>query len=209
MSVLALGAVLETEDEAGKHLGIHLGELHGPYLLNHLAGRGAETATVAHLEGGFKRDGDGPAGMVHADVGLVDPGASEVQPCWNACTGCWLLAVGLLGAEGGFQRTGAAGLQALMGCALELDVLYAALLAELALGGAASLGIDDEDVGLDEVERGKEVDDSPTLVDIGFLDGLDILDHEEALLLGEHGLAMLILEVGGIGAYTDVQLSKL
>ena len=96
-----------------------------------------------------------------------------------------------------------------MGGALKLDILDAALLAELTLGVAASLGIDNEDVGLDEVQGGKEVDDSPTLVDIGFLNGLDVLDHEEALFLGEHGLAVLILQVGGIGADADIEVSKL
>ena len=120
-----------------------------------------------------------------------------------------MIYVFLLGAEGGLEGAGAAGLQALMGSALKLDVLYAALLTELSLGGAATLGIDDEDVGLDEVERGKEVDDSPTLVDIGFLDGLDVLDHEEALFLGKHGLAVLILQVGGIGTDTYIELAKL
>ena len=84
VTVFALGVVLETEHEAGEHLGIHLGELHGPYLLDHLTGAGAETAAVAHLEGGLQRDGEGPAGMVHADVGLVDPGAGDIQPRWNS-----------------------------------------------------------------------------------------------------------------------------
>jgi hypothetical protein len=96
-----------------------------------------------------------------------------------------------------------------MGGALKLDILDAALLAELTLDVAAALGIDNEDVGLDEVQGRKEVDDSPTLVDIGFLDGLDVLDHEEALFLGEHGLAVLILEVGGIGTYAYIELTKL
>ena len=209
MSVLALGVVLEAEDEAGEHLGIHLGELHGPYLLDHLTGGGAQAATVAHLEGGLQGDGDGPAGMVAADVGLVDPGAGEIQPCWNTAIGRWLLAIGLLGAEGCLEGAGAAGLQTCMGGALELDILDAALLAELTLGVAAALGIDDEDVGLDEVQGGKEVDDSPTLVDIGFLGGLDVLDHEEALFLGEHGLAMLVLEIGGIGTDAYIELTKL
>ena len=209
MSVLTLGVVLEAEDEAGERLGIHLGELHGPYLLDHLTRRGAQATTVAHLEGGLQGDGDGPAGMVLADVGLVDPGTGEIQPCWNTAIGRWLLAIGFLAAEGCLEGAGAAGLQACMGGALELDVLDAALLAELTLGVAAALGIDNEDVGLDEVQGGEEVDDSPTLVDIGFLDGLDVLDHEEALFLGEHGLAVLVLKVGGIGTDAYIELTKL
>ena len=54
MSVLTLGVVLEAEDEASEHLGIHLGELDGPNLLNHLTGRGTQSTTVAHLEGGLQ-----------------------------------------------------------------------------------------------------------------------------------------------------------
>lgn len=119
------------------------------------------------------------------------------------------MAIGLLSAEGSLEGAGAAGFQAGMGGALELDVLDAALLAELTLSVAAALGIDDEDVGLDDIECGEEVDDSPTLVDIGFLDGLDVLDHEEALFLREHGLAVLVLEVGGIGADAYIELAKL
>ena len=209
VAILTLGIVLEAEDEAGERLGIHLGELHGPYLLDHLTRRGAQATTVAHLEGGLQGDGEGPAGMVLADVGLVDPGAGEIQPCWNTAIGRWLLAIGLLGAEGCLEGAGAAGLQACMGGALELDVLDTALLAELTLGVAAALGIDDEDVGLDEVQGGEEVDDSPTLVDIGFLDGLDVLNHEQALFLGEHGLAVLVLKVGGIGTDAYIELTKL
>ena len=96
VTVFALGVVLEAEHEAGEHLGIHLGELHGPYLLDHLTGAGAETAAVAHLKGGLQRDGDGPARMVHADVGLVDPGAGEVEAGRYTRIGRWLLAIGLL-----------------------------------------------------------------------------------------------------------------
>lgn len=114
----------------------------------------------------------------------------------------------LLGAEGGLEGAGAAGLEACVRGALKLDILDATLLAQLTLLGTAALGIDDEDIGLDEVERGDEVDDTTALVDVGFLDGLDIAHHEEALLLGEHGLAVLILLVGGIGADAYVQVAK-
>ena len=148
--------------------------------------------------------------MVLADIGLVDPGAGEVEAGGDACIGSGLLAMGfVLGAEGGLEGAGAAGLQPLVGGALQLDVLDAALLAELTLLGTAALGIDDEDVGLDEVERGEEVDDAPTLVDIGFLDGLDIAYHKQTLLLREHGLAVLVLEVGGIGADAYIEVAKL
>ena len=96
-----------------------------------------------------------------------------------------------------------------MGGALKLDILYSALGTELTLGVAASLGIDDEDVGLDEVQGGEEVDDTTALVDIGFLDGLDILDHEQTLFLREHGLTVLVLQIGGIGTDTYIELAKL
>ena len=115
----------------------------------------------------------------------------------------------MLGAEGGLERAGAAGLEACVGGALELYILDAALLTELTLGGTAALGIDDEDVGLDEIERGDEVDDSTTLVDIGFLDGLDILDHKQTLLLGKHGFTVLVFQVGSIRADTYIEVSKL
>ena len=109
--VLTLGVVLETEDQTGKHLGIHIGQLHGPYLLDHLAGAGAQAASVTYLKGGFQRDGDGPTGMVLADIGLVYPGSGKIQPCWNTAIGCWLKAIGSLqGTEGCLQGTGTTGL---------------------------------------------------------------------------------------------------
>ena len=115
----------------------------------------------------------------------------------------------LLGAEGGFQGAGATSLKTCMRGAFEFDILDATLLAELTFGGAAALGIDDEDVGLDEVERGDEVDDTATFVDVGLLDGLDITNHEEAFLLREHGLAVLVLLIGGIGADAYIEVTKL
>ena len=151
--------------------------------------------------------------MVLADVGLVDPGAGDIQPCWNRRFMISEFRIQnssfLLGAEGGLKGAGAAGLEACVGGALQFYILYAALFAQLALLGAAAFGIDDKDVGLDNVERGNEVDDSPTLIDIGFLDGLDIAHHEEALLLWEHGFTVLILQIGGIGADADIEIAKL
>ena len=96
-----------------------------------------------------------------------------------------------------------------MGCALELDVLDTSLFAELALGRAATFGIDHEDVGLYNIEGGNEVDDSTTLVDIGLLDGLDVLDHEETFFLGEHGFTMFIFQIGSIRAYAYIEVTKL
>ena len=100
-------------------------------------------------------------------------------------------------------------MKAFVGGALQFDILDAALFAELTLGRAAAFGIDYEYIGLDQVECGDEVDDATAIVDIGFLDGLDILDHKQAFLLGEHGLTMLVLQVGGIGADAYIEVAKL
>lgn len=113
----------------------------------------------------------------------------------------------MLGAEGGFQEAGAAGLEACVGGALQFYILDAALFAELTLGRAAAFGIDHEDVRLNNIERGDEVDDTTALIDVGFLDGLDILDHKQAFFLWEHGLSVLILQIGGIGADAYIQVA--
>ena len=115
----------------------------------------------------------------------------------------------LLGAESSFEGAGAAGFQAFVGGAFELDILDTSLLAELALGRAAAFGVDDEDVGLHDIEGGNEIDDSTTLIDIGLLDSLDIFYHKQTFLLGEHGFTVLIFQVGGIGTDAYVQVTKL
>ena len=47
-TVMTLRIVLKAEYQSGKHLRIHLRQLHRPYLLNHLTGRGGQT-TSDHL----------------------------------------------------------------------------------------------------------------------------------------------------------------
>ena len=47
-TVMTLRIVLETENQSGEHLRIHLRQPHRPYLLNHLTGRGGQT-TSDHL----------------------------------------------------------------------------------------------------------------------------------------------------------------
>ena len=78
-SVGPLGVVLEAEDQFGQRFGVHVGQLVGPDLADHVAGAGTEAATLADLEGGLQAYGDGPAGGVLRDVGLVNPGAGKVQ----------------------------------------------------------------------------------------------------------------------------------
>ena len=50
-AVVALRIILEAEDQTGEHLGIHLWELHRPYLLDHVTGGCGETTSVSYLEG--------------------------------------------------------------------------------------------------------------------------------------------------------------
>lgn len=93
--------------------------------------------------------------------------------------------------------------------AVKLDVFDAALLAELALIVATTFFVDYKDIWLVLVERREEVDDTTTLVDAGFLDVFDALYHEEALLLREHRLAMLVLLISGVGTNADIKISEL
>ena len=74
-----LGIVLKAEHQFGQGLGVHVGQLVGPDLLDHVARAGAQAATLSNLKGGLQRDGDGPAGGVLGDVRLVNPGAGKVQ----------------------------------------------------------------------------------------------------------------------------------
>ena len=57
-TIVTLRIVLETENQSGEHLRIHLRQLHRPNLLNHLTGRGRKTTAVTHLKGWFQRDGN-------------------------------------------------------------------------------------------------------------------------------------------------------
>ena len=67
-TIMTLRIVLEAEYQSGEHLRIHLRQLHRPYLLNHLTGRGRQTTAVAHLKGRFQRDGNRPSRMIHAYI---------------------------------------------------------------------------------------------------------------------------------------------
>ena len=192
----ALRVVLEAEHQLGQHLRVHVRQLVGPDLLDHVAGAGAKAAALAYLEGRLEADGDGPAGGVLAHVGLVDPGAGQVEARGN-------LALGLL------EGSAAAGCEALLGHALEHHVLDAALLADAALVVVAAVAVDHQDVGLHDVERGHEIQHSAAGVDVGVLHIADALDHEQALLLAIDRLVVLVAEDGGVGAYANVEVAVL
>ena len=189
------GVVLEAEQELGQGLAIAIGELVGPDLLGGIAGGGAHASTLHELYRRLQRDGQCPAGTEAGDIGLVDPGACEVQ------------AVGELTLDGVPQRCSGTGFEACLGHSLQHDILYTSLLTELSLGFAATVFVDDEDIGLHTVDGVDEVHHAAASVDIGFLDVADGTDHIEAFLLGVDGLARLELLDGGIGADADIQVA--
>ena len=82
-AVAALGVVLEAENEFGEHFRVHVGQFHRPDFLDHVACRGGEAATLAHLKSRLQRDGDGPSRSETRNVGLVNPSAGEVQTSRN------------------------------------------------------------------------------------------------------------------------------
>src|SRR5574344_2224655 len=79
LAIFTFRVILEAKHQSGQHLGIHLGQFHRPYLLDHLASAGAETATVSHFKSRLQRNGDSPTRMIHAHIGLVNPSASKVK----------------------------------------------------------------------------------------------------------------------------------
>lgn len=101
----------------------------------------------------------------------------------------------------------AAGDEAFCGDALEDDVLDAVLTAEVSLGGAVAVFVDDEDVGTEALEVGGEVEVSAAAVDEGVVDVTDGLDHEEALGFGVCGVVVLELHDGGVAADADVEVA--
>ena len=91
---------------------------------------------------------------------------------------------------------------------LQFNVLNPPLLADAALFVAASFGIDYENVRTHKVQCRQIVDDAASCIDEGVLDIAYALHHEEAFLLREHRLAMLVLQVGGIGAYSHIEIPE-
>lgn len=69
-AIAPLGIVFKAEHQLGQGLRVHIGELVRPNLTNHIAGAGAEAATLTHLKGGLQTDGDGPTGGILAHVRL-------------------------------------------------------------------------------------------------------------------------------------------
>lgn len=80
-TIMTLRIVLEAEYQSCKHLRIHLRQLHRPYPLNHLTGRGRQTTAVAHLKARFQRDGNRPSRMVHAYIR-----SPYCDACWKNST---------------------------------------------------------------------------------------------------------------------------
>ena len=99
--------------------------------------------------------------------------------------------------------------QSLGRSALQHHILDATLLAELALGLAAAIGIDHKDVWFHNIYRWHEVHDAASLVDEGILDITDRFHHEKTFLLRVESLMVLIAKDGLIGADTDVKVSIL
>lgn len=192
---LVLGVVLEAEEQTGEHLLVVVGELVGPDLAGGVAGGGGHSAALHEFLGGLDGDGERPAGGVLRDVGLVDPGAGEVD------------AVREVGSDALAERGGGPGLEAGVGGALKLDVFDAALAAELTLEVGAAVGVDDEDVGAHAVEGLEEVEHSAAGVDVGVLDVADGLDHVEPLALRVDGAAVLERGYGGVGPDADVEVA--
>jgi len=188
-----LGVVLKAEHQLGQYLGIHIGQLVRPNLANLVAGAGAEAATLSDFEGGLQADGDGPAGGVLGDVGLVNPGAGKVK------TGGYL-------AFCLFEVGGGAGFESFLGYALQHHIFYSVLLAELALVFVAAIAVHHQDIGSDSLHGGDKVHDAAALVDEGIFHVADALDHEQALLLGVDGLVVLILQNRCIGPNSHVQV---
>ena len=80
-TIVTFRIVLEAEYQSGEHLRIYLRQLHRPNLLNHLTGRGRQTAAVAHLKGRFQRDGNRPSRMIHAYIR-----SPYCDACWKNST---------------------------------------------------------------------------------------------------------------------------
>lgn len=195
-AIAALRVVLKTEHELGKNLRIHVRQLHGPYLLDHIASGSGKSATLTHLEGRYERHGDRPARCKTAHVWLVDPSTRQVETSRQLAGR--VLDVGARASRQSLGRS-----------ALQHHILDATLLAELALGLAAAIGIDHKDVWFHNIYRWHEVHDAASLVDEGILDITDRFHHEETFLLRVESLMVLIAKDGLIGADTDVKVSIL
>ena len=195
-AVAALRVVLEAEDELGEGLGVHVGQLHRPYFLDHVARRGGEAATFTYLEGGLQRDGDGPAGGITRDIGLVDPCASQIEAGGDLA---YIL----------FQGRRRTCLEAIGREALQHDIFNATLLAETTFLLSGAVFVDHEDVGLHPLHRADEVHHTVAIVDESVFHVSDSLHHEETFLFGIERLMVLIVQDGLIGADTDIEVTIL
>ena len=211
MPIYPFGIVLETKYQTSQHLGIHLGKAYRPYLPNLLTRGSRESTTFPHLEGRFQGDGKCPTWVMLTDIRLVYPSACQVQTGrYSSSHGgvldpCILFSLAQGSLEGG--RTACR--ESFCRCALQLDVFYTPLCADTPLLLTAPFGIDDKDVRLDKVERGQEINDATTFVDIGILDIAYGLHHEKTFFLREHGFAVLVLLVGSIRTNAHIEVAIL
>ena len=195
-AIAALGIILKTKHQPGKHLGVHVGQAVGPHPLDGVTRACGQAATLPDLEGGFQRDGQRPSRGMARYIGLVNPCSSQVQSCGQ-------LTDSLL------QRRAAAGFKPLTGETLEHDILHAALTAQPALVVTVTILIDHQAIGVHDVERGQEIQKALTLVNISLLDIPDCPNHEQALLLAVHGLVPLEGLDGLVAAYAHIQVAIL
>lgn len=177
-AVAALGRILEAEDQTSQHFGVHIGQAIGPHALDDIARARGQPTTLTHLKRRLQRDGQCPTRGMARDIGLVNPGARQVQAGGQLASR--LLEVGT-----------AAGIEALGGLTFEHNVLHAPLTAQLALLLTVAVLVDHQAVRMDDIERGQEIEKTVTRVDIGLLDIADGTHHEQALTLAVKRLVTL------------------
>ena len=92
---------------------------------------------------------------------------------------------------------------------LQFYVFYTPFLADTTFLLAATVCVYYKHIGLDNIQCGNKVHHSATGIDIGIFHVSDALDHKQALLLGIDGLAVLVTQIGLIGAYAYIQIAVL
>jgi len=192
----AAGFVFEAEEDFSQLFGVVEGKLVGPEFAGGVAGGGGHAAAFHELDSGFDGDGEGPAWAEFVDVGLVDPGAGQVEAEGQ-------LALGFAGAE----SSGGAGWQAGFGDAFQDEVMDAEFGAELIFGWGMAVFVDNKDIGAEFAEINLEIEDAGAFVDPGVGDVAAGFDHVEAFLFGINGISAFQVANGGIGAEADVEVA--
>ena len=93
--------------------------------------------------------------------------------------------------------------------ALGDDVFDAVFFAKIFLRGRVSVGIDEEDVGLEFEYVFLEVHDAASAIDPRILDAFECLDHVEAFGVGIDGFPGFESENRGVAADADVEIAEL